>query len=350
MKIFTLFLAVVVAGNIAAQVPSDNKRSEVIRFFYRHGNDSLYLQGNEDEFNRLYSVVDGYHAAITTGEMPVYVDGYSASAQSEEQNYRLARVRSNRVKSELITRKGLLEKHFVTQNHATAYNGMKDVVVVTLHIPAPAKTPREEVSPQPKPTTTPVREEPAETEATPVAEELSTPATTQPPSRLLDIRTNLLYGAFLTPTIGLEWHVSPDVGIKVDGSFAYWGNEHGRVHKLWIVSPEVRRYMGNARRFYLGAGGNIGEFNIYKGMVGGLVSGQTGYQGKLYGGGLTAGYLLKLNNNFSLDFNLGLGYNRLEYDSFGITNGVREYKGKDLTKNIWGPTQAGITLVWHIIK
>lgn len=348
MKILNLFLAVVVAGNLAAQVPVSEKNSEVIQFLYRQENDTLYLQGNEDGFNRLYSVIDGCLVAITTGQMPIYIDGYSASAPTEKQNYRLARIRSNRVKSELITHKGLLEEYFITQNHTTAFNGMKDVVVVTLRIPVPPTPVVEEVRQQPDPVTPTPVEQLAET--TPVAEELSTTATPLSPSRLLDIRTNLLYDAFLTPTLGIEWHVSPKVGIKIDGSFAYWGNEHGRVHKLWIVSPEVRRYMGNARRFYIGAGGNIGKFNIYKGMVGGLISGQTGYQGKLYGGGLTAGYLLKLSNNFSLDFNLGLGYTRLEYDSFAISNQVREYKGKDLTKNIWGPTQAGITLVWHFIK
>ena len=32
----------------------------------------------------------------------------------------------------------------------------------------------------------------------------------------------------------------------------------------------------------------------------------------------------------------------------GITDGVRVYKERDRTKNFWGPTQAGISLVWTI--
>ena len=60
------------------------------------------------------------------------------------------------------------------------------------------------------------------------------------------------------------------------------------------------------------------------------------------------GYQLYLFRSFSIDFNLGLGYTRSEYDSFGMTDGVRVYKERNKTNNFWGPTQAGISLVWTI--
>ena len=59
---------------------------------------------------------------------------------------------------------------------------------------------------------------------------------------------------------------------------SYWGDSHGKVQKLWLVSPEVRWYLLDAKRFYAGASANFGEYNIYKGMVGGLFSSDTGYQ------------------------------------------------------------------------
>lgn len=83
-------------------------------------------------------------------------------------------------------------------------------------------------------------------------------------------------------------------------------------------------------------------------MLGDIVSKDTGYQGKMWGAGLTVGYQLFFSRNFSVDFNLGLGYTRFDYDSFGMINGVRVYKKRDKTKNFWGPTQAGISLVWTI--
>ena len=60
------------------------------------------------------------------------------------------------------------------------------------------------------------------------------------------------------------------------------------------------------------------------------------------------GYRLYLSRGFSIDFNLGLGYTRSEYDSFGMTDGIRVYKERNRTKSLWGPTQAGISLVWTI--
>lgn len=60
------------------------------------------------------------------------------------------------------------------------------------------------------------------------------------------------------------------------------------------------------------------------------------------------GYRLYLSRDFSIDFNLGLGYTRSEYDSFGMTDGIRVYKERNRTKSLWGPTQAGISLVWKI--
>ena len=63
---------------------------------------------------------------------------------------------------------------------------------------------------------------------------------------------------------------------------------------------------------------------------------------------MTLGYQLSLSRSLSLDFNLGLGYTRSAYDSFGMTDGVRIHKQQDGTKNFPGPTQAGISLVWTI--
>ena len=83
-------------------------------------------------------------------------------------------------------------------------------------------------------------------------------------------------------------------------------------------------------------------------MPGGILSKDTGYQGKLWNAGLTVGYQLCLSRSFSVDFNLGLGYTRSDYDSYGMTDGVRVYKEREKTKNLWGPTQAGISLVWTI--
>lgn len=63
--------------------------------------------GNEAELERLYVLIDCHKAEIAAGRMPVYVDGYCASQPTAKENLNTAFIRANRVKSELITRKGL---------------------------------------------------------------------------------------------------------------------------------------------------------------------------------------------------------------------------------------------------
>ena len=322
----------------------------VVSFRFLPGENMFARAGNEVELERLYALIDCHKAEIIAGRMPVYVDGYCASQPTAKENLNTAFIRANRVKSELITRKGLKERDFVTANYARAYHNNKDMVVVTLRIPS-AKATTE---------TTPAKEEvereerqkqvTVEPETKPGSQQATVkkdPVAEKQPYRFA-VRTNVLYDAFLLPTLGVEWRVNRDLGVKLDGSLSWWGGEHGRVQKMWLVNPEVRWYLLDKKRFYVGVSGSYGEYNIYKYMLGGIVSKDTGYQGKLWNAGLTAGYRLYLSRDFSIDFNLGLSYTRSEYDSFGMTDGVRVYKERNKSKHFWGPTQAGISLVWTI--
>ena len=259
------------------------------------------------------------------------------------------------MKSELILRAALKEDCFVTRNHAEAYEGQKDIVTVALRIPAKT-TVKETVTAQTKDTVmvslarenekkepdrqTAVQQQPEQSSSEPL------PVVSQPGTYRFALRTNLLYDAMLLPTLGVEWRVNRDWGVKLDGSLSWWGSNSDKVQKVWLLNPEVHRYLLRDRRFYVGASGSYGEYNIYKYPLGSLFSKDTGYQGTLWSAGVTVGYQLCLSRHFSVDFNLGLGYTRSKYDSFGMTDGVRVSKERGKTKNFFGPTQAGISLVW----
>lgn len=335
--------------------PAFGQDVETATFKFVPGEDVFYIpwQGNDLELNRLYNMVDQYRTEITSGVMPVYVDGYSSSGQSAERNRELSFIRSNRVKSELITHQGLVEDHFVTRNHTADYEGAKDVVVVTLRPPVreqPVAQPAPEPVPEPVPLPEPAPQpEPvAQPQPQPVVEPVAQPIRRGCDPYCFAVRTNLLYDAFLLPTLGVEWRVNRCVGLKLDGSFSHWGDERGKVQKIWMLSPEVRWYMGGGRYFYLGAGANYNEYNVFDYLIGGALADDTGYQGTLWSAGVTVGYQLYLSRTFSLDFNAGLGYLESRYDSFWMVDGVRVYRDKDVTKQSWGPTQAGISLVWKI--
>lgn len=369
--LLVLMTAFAAAGAVCARTAAPTPDAETVTFRFRAGADMFLLQGNEAELTRLYALVDTYREQIADGRMPVYVDGYCTSLPTAKENRRTAYLRANRVKSELVTQKGLREADFRTTLHTGASDGGKEAVTVTLRIPAPKapKAPQPEApavsepAPAPEPATpvTPAAPAAGEPQPVPVAEAAPQPAPAAKPYSFA-VRTNVLYDAMLLPTLGVEWRVSSDWGVKLDGSFAHWSGDEGKVQKVWLLNPEVRRYLLRNKRFYVGLSGGYGEYNIYKYPLGGLFSKDTGYQGSLWSAGLTVGYQLCLSRHFSVDFNLGLGYMRSEYDSFAPVMTENRIPGDDFptvgyervlrerskTKNFFGPTQAGINLIWTI--
>lgn len=337
---------------LAAQPADTAKEGETLTFTFAPASDLFTLRGNEAELARLSSLIDTYRSEITAGRMPIAVDGYCASQPSPAGNLRTAYLRANRVKSELITRKGLTEDAFVTANYATAYgDGRRDVVVVTLRIPA-GEIAGQEIAAIEDDEPDIREEKPSREEATPTtaaepSPSLKTSATPAKPYTLA-LRTNLLYDALLLPTLGIEWRIDRNIGVRLDGSLSRWGGSAGKVQKMWLLNPEVRWYLLRDRRFYLGASATYGEYNLYGYPLGNLLRDDTGYQGHLWNAGLSLGYQLRLCRALSVDFNLGLGYTRSEYDSFTLIDRTRVSRERNRKKSFWGPTQAGISLVWTI--
>ena len=167
------------------------------------------------------------------------------------------------------------------------------------------------------------------------------PLGTKPPTDYhFSLRANLLRWATLTPDLGVEWHICPSWGIAVNSSWTSWSwNDKDRRYALWEVAPEVRYYMGEKKAWYLGAMFKAGQFN-YK-------LSETGQQGDLMGGGITAGYQMWLNKALALDFNLGLGYLNADFEKYEVIDDVRVRRGNE-TKDWCGPINAGVTLVWKL--
>ena len=367
-RLLTLLFALgLLAGPTFGQTadnPSDPAPAEYT-FRFVAGDDMFYIpwNGNGEELDRLLACIAQNKAAITEGSVPVLVDGYCTSQPSEAENLALARTRSNRVKTEIILRGGLTEECFTTKNHADKGN----FVTVRLVIPATpseaelaARRAAEKAEAERLEAAKRAEEERlaaeraaaeerrrAEEEARRAAEEAAAaaPAAEEPEESEccamgLDLRANLLRWATLTPDLGLEWHISDRWSLGVGGSWTSWSwNNKQRRYALWEVAPEVRYYMGKARRGYLGLMFKTGAFN-YK-------FSETGRQGDLLGGGLTGGYILPLGKRLSLDFSLGLGYLNADYEKYTVIDGVRVRHGSE-TRDWWGPVHAGITLKWNL--
>lgn len=313
--------------------------------------DMFYVpwKGNDTELARLLEYIENNKATILNGKLPLLVDGYCKSQGSEVKNLATAKIRANRVKSELIIRAKIKEENFITHNHATE----GDFVTVRLTVPvketavtdaeAEARRKAEEARLAAEPTVAGRRErQKAEAEKDALQNAL---AGTLSDIKItndyhLFLRANLLRWATLTPDLGLEWRICPSCGIAVNGSWTSWTwSDKDRRYALWEVAPEVRYYMGEKKVWYLGAMFKAGQFN-YK-------LSETGKQGDLMGGGITAGYQLRLNKALDLDFNLGLGYLNVDFEKYEVIDDVRVRRGNE-TKDWYGPINAGVTLVWKL--
>lgn len=102
-------------------------------FRFTAGKDMFYVPygDNNRELARLQACVERHKEDILAGDIPLHVDGWCNSAATKQENLTIAKTRSNRVKSELITRSGLTEACFVTHNHS----GEGDYVTVRLVVP-----------------------------------------------------------------------------------------------------------------------------------------------------------------------------------------------------------------------
>ena len=341
---------------------AQQKTDTVYTFRFVPQKDMFYVpwNGNDTELARLLECIENNKTTILDGKLPLLVDGYCNSLGSEAENLATAKIRANRVKSELIIRAEIKEENFITRNHATE----GDFVTVRLTVPvkgtaatdaeARRKAETERLEAEKRAEQERLAEEQRKAEEARLAAEKAeaekaaqqntladTPSETKITNDYhLSLRANLLRWATLTPDLGLEWRICPSWGIAVNGSWTSWSwSDKDRRYALWEVAPEVRYYMGEKKAWYLGAMFKAGQFN-YK-------LSDTGKQGDLMGGGITAGYQLRLNKALDLDFNLGLGYLNADYEKYEVIDGVRVRRGNE-TKDWWGPINAGVTLVWKL--
>ena len=282
---------------------AQQKADTTYTFRFMAEEDMFYVpwNGNDTELARLLECIESNKATILDGKLPLYVDGYCNSLGSEAENLATAKIRANRVKSELSIRAEIKEENFITRNHATE----GDFVTVRLTVPV-KETAATDADTEARRKAEAERLEAERLEAEKRAEQerlaeeqrkaeearpntlADTPSETKITNDYhLSLRANLLRWATLTPDLGLEWRICPSWGIGVNGSWTSWSwSDKDRRYALWEVAPEVRYYMGEKKAWYLGAMFKAGQFN-YK-------LSETGKQGDLMGGGITAGYQLRL--------------------------------------------------------
>lgn len=171
------------------------------------------------------------------------------------------------------------------------------------------------------------------------------------------VKTNMLYDAGMTPNLGIEFYVAPNVSLSANWMYAWWKKDRTSFYwRTYGGDVEARYYIGNRearsertydRAFKGHHVGLYGSLTTYDYEFGG--NGQQAAKWN-YGGGIAYGYSLGITPRLNIDFGLGLGclYGKYhKYEPSAIDNDDY-YKISTHQRRYWGPTKAEISLVWKL--
>lgn len=166
------------------------------------------------------------------------------------------------------------------------------------------------------------------------------------------IKSNLLYDAALTPSLGVEVGVAPKWTIDLSAQLNDWAVD-GRRWKQWFVQPEARYWF--CRRFsghFVGAhliGGqyNFGQLNLPFKFLGTDFHELKDHrwQGWAAGAGVAYGYSWILDKHWNFEAEIGLGWLYTRYDTYRCADCGRKVKS-DTPHNYVGPTKAALNIVY----
>lgn len=164
----------------------------------------------------------------------------------------------------------------------------------------------------------------------------------------MSLHTNMLYDLALVPNGGVEFYLGRGWSVAGNWMYAWWKSD--RKHNYWRIyggDLAVRKCFGRLAKEKPLTGHHAGVY-------GGIVTydfelGGRGYLGDRWSwhAGVEYGYALPIARRLNLDFSLGLGYLGGEYKEYLPIDDC--YVWQATKRRRWfGPTKAGIALVWLI--
>lgn len=150
---------------------------------------------------------------------------------------------------------------------------------------------------------------------------------------------------------GLEYALGNKSTLDLSGSIRPWKRSGDYVNRYWLIQPEYRywicqKFNGSFWGVYLnGAQFNIGGKKIPFGLLSQLKEHR--YSGWLAGGGISYGYHFLLNNRWSLDASIGLGYEYIDFKKYTCPNVCSRLQNKD-SHHYFGPAKASVSIVYFL--
>ena len=166
------------------------------------------------------------------------------------------------------------------------------------------------------------------------------------------IKTNLLYDAVLTPTVGVEVGVAPKWSLDLSGSINAW-TVNDKKWKQWMVQPEARYWFCQRNDgHFLAVHALGGQYNFYNldlpftflGTDFSLLKDHR-QQGWMVGAGVAYGYSWILGRHWNIEAELGIGWIYTRYDEFSCPQCGTKLK-ENKPHNYVGPTKAAVNLIY----
>lgn len=167
----------------------------------------------------------------------------------------------------------------------------------------------------------------------------------------VDLKTNLLPDAALSPNLGVEFKMAKRWSFDLTGQMNLWSIDQHK-WKHWLVQPEARYWFCEPFvKSFIGVHAIGGEFNV--GNIPHAVKflgsnfrplRDHRYDGWAVGGGVAYGYALPVSKHFNMEFEIGVGYVYVEYDKFSCAD--CSHKLGEGHHHYFGPTKAAINLVY----
>lgn len=313
---------------------------------YRHNNSAIH---------RAARMIRQHLKAIKRGDAIVTVHGYCESFKTTYANLKMAKNRSNQVKTYYITHLGMKERYYRTKNHAYAYQGDRNVVAM-LTVDFLKKTQPSPAHPKPVVTmdTTAVDtvqaasqpergtavQDTARVQSQQPAQPNVQPSVSDGGGRYWTLKTNLPYWGLGVPNAAVEYRFADHWSVDVPVFYQPVTIARAYRFRTFAVQPSLRYHLTAEPK------GHFFGFHLTAGMFNIAVDHKTRYQdnGGMYGAGLDYGYAFLFGRHWGLELNLGAGYIYTKYDKFyNIKNGALFETD---TKHYWGITKFGVSLTY----
>ena len=360
---FALLLLLMLPAEVWAQsvktAPGTSARdTAAIRttLYFSHGNGDWIERSEYKKTARLL------RWALSDTTMFIHITGWADKTGTATINERLSTRRARTVRNYLVS-KGVAADRIRIEGRGVDMQAANDEkarradvreVVLLAVEPVPAeekviKTEREKVTKAEEVAKTgetvseavPEQTETVQPQQQPGQSHLSPVKATPSPGRYLGVKTNLAAWAGTIMNIAADVQVSRHISVELPVLWCPWYVSDKYAVKTFTIQPEGRYWPGKpGEGHFFGVHAHVGWFSVKWNKDRYQDTGRP-----LLGAGISYGYLLPFSEHWAGEFTIGAGYANMKYDTYyNIDNGARI---DTRTKNYWGITRVGISVVYR---